>query len=58
MGCANVVWMVVSPSSAHPLWIPMVGHDVVIVGELFIADRALSALLDDFPVQQLAHLGR
>jgi hypothetical protein len=58
MGCLNVVWMVISPRSAHPFWIPMVGHDVATVGELFMADRALSVLLDDFPVQQLAHLGR
>jgi hypothetical protein len=49
--------MVISPRSAHPFWIPVV-HDVVIVAELFVADRALSVLLDDFPVQQLAHLGR
>jgi hypothetical protein len=36
----------------------MVGHDVAIVGEFFVADRALSALIDDFLVHQLAHLGR
>ncbi len=36
----------------------MVGHDIVIVAELFMTDRALSVLLDDFLVQQLAHLGR
>jgi hypothetical protein len=57
MGCLNVVWMVISPRSAHPFWIPMVRHDVAIVTELFLADCALSALIYDFPVQQLAHLG-
>jgi len=31
----------------------MVGHDVVIVAELFVADRALSALIYNFLVQQL-----
>ena len=41
MGCLNIIWMVISPRSAHPFWIPMVGHDVVIVGELFVADGAL-----------------
>jgi hypothetical protein len=50
--------MVISPRSAHPFWIPMVGHDVVVVAEFFVADRALSALIYDFLVQQLAHLGR
>jgi hypothetical protein len=50
--------MVISPRSAHPFWISMVWHDVVIVAELFVADRALSALISDFLVQQLAHLGR
>ena len=36
----------------------MVGDDVAIVGELFVADRALFVLFDDLPLQQLAHLGR
>jgi len=36
----------------------MVGHDVVMVAELFMADCALSVLIHDFLVQQLAHLGR
>jgi len=36
----------------------MVGHDVVIVAELFVADGALSALIDDLLLQQPAHLGR
>ena len=36
----------------------MVGHDVVIVAELFMADRAPFVLLDDLPLQQLADLGR
>ena len=58
MGCLNVIWMVISPRSAHPFWIPVVRHDVVIVAELFVADRALSVLFDDLPVQELAHLGR
>jgi len=58
MGCLNVVWMVISPRSAHPFWIPMVGHDVVIVGELFVADGAFLVLIDDLPVQQFPHLRR
>lgn len=33
----------------------MVGDDVVIIRELFMADSALSILLDDLPVQELPH---
>ena len=58
MSCLNIVWVVVSPSSAHPLGIPMVWDDVVIVGELFMADGTLSVLLDNLPVQEFPHLGR
>jgi hypothetical protein len=36
----------------------MVWHDVVVIRELFVADGALSVLLDDLPVQQFPHLRR
>jgi len=36
----------------------MVRDDVVIVCELFVADRADASLFPDLSVEQLAHLGR
>ena len=33
----------------------VVGYDVGVVGELFIADSALAVLGDDLPVPQLSH---
>jgi hypothetical protein len=50
--------MVVSPRSAHPFGIPVVRNDVVIVGELFVADGAYACLLSDLHVQQFPHLPR
>jgi hypothetical protein len=48
--------MVVSPSPTHAFGISMIGHDVVIVGELFVADGTYPGLLPDLAVQQLSHL--
>ena len=50
MRCSNIVWVVVSPSSSHPFGILMIGNDVVVVGELFVADRTYSSLLADLAV--------
>ena len=36
----------------------MIRHDVVVVGELFVADGAFLVLIDDLPVQQFPHLRR
>ena len=35
----------------------MVGHNVVVVGEFLVADRAHAALLANLPVQQIPYLG-
>jgi len=58
MSCLNIVWMIVSPSSAHSFGVSVVRDDVVVVSELFVTDGAYASLLSDFPVQHLAHLGR
>lgn len=50
--------MVVSPGSAHSFRVPVVGDDVVVIREFFVADSTLSVLLNDLPVEELAHLGR
>ncbi len=36
----------------------MVGDDVVVIREVFVADGAYPALLDNLSVQQFSHLGR
>ena len=58
MYCLDIIQVIVSPGSSHSFGIPVVWHDVVVVGELFMADRAHPTLLPDFPVQQFPHLGR
>jgi hypothetical protein len=36
--------------SPHPLWIPMIRRDVVVVGELVMTDCAYSVLFPDLPL--------
>ena len=57
MGCLDIVRVIVSPGSTHSFRVPMVGHDVVVIGELFVADRTYATLLSDLEVQQFPHLG-
>jgi hypothetical protein len=54
----DIVRMIVSPRSARSFRILMVGHDVVVIGELFVAARTYPALLSDLAVEQFAHLRR
>jgi hypothetical protein len=51
MGCLDIVRMVISPSSSHPFRISVVWHNVVVVGEFFMADGTFPVLFDDFPIQ-------
>jgi hypothetical protein len=48
--------MVVSPGSSHSLRVLVIRDDVVVVGELFMADGTYPLLLDNFSVQQFPHL--
>jgi hypothetical protein len=48
--------MVVSPGSSHPSWVDVVRHDVVVVGELYMAECALPVLFDNLAVEQPPHL--
>lgn len=50
--------MIVPPGSAHAFRVPMIWDYIVIVRELFVADRAYARLLADLTVKQLSHLGR
>ena len=41
----DIVWMVVSPRSAHSFGISMVWDDVVVIGELFVGRVRISLLV-------------
>jgi hypothetical protein len=49
--------MIISPRATHSSGILVVRDNVVVVGELFVADCAYSFLLGDFPLQQFPHFG-
>jgi hypothetical protein len=53
--CLNVLRMVVSARSAHPSRVNMIGHDVAIVGERYLANGALPVLLNYFSIEQFPH---
>jgi hypothetical protein len=53
----DIVRMVVSPRPSHSLGVNVVGHYVVAAGEHHLAYGTLPVLLDNFPVNQLPHLG-
>ncbi len=42
--------MVISPRTAHSLRLLVVRHDIVVIRELFMADRAFLVLLDNLAV--------
>ncbi len=50
--------MIVSPGSSHSFRILVVWNDVVVVGELFVADRAYSGLFPHLSVHQFSHFSR
>jgi hypothetical protein len=58
MRCLDIVWVIVSPGSSHALGIPVVWHDVVVIGELFLADCAFPVLLDNLSVQEFSYFCR
>ena len=53
----DIVWVVIPPCSAHSFRIPVVRDDVVVIREVFVADSAYPALLDNLSVQKFPHLG-
>jgi hypothetical protein len=55
MDSLNVFRMIVSPGASHAAGIDVVGDDVAVVGELFIADSALAVLGYNLLVHQLSH---
>ena len=56
MDCLNVLGMIISPRSSHPFGLDMVGHNLVVMRELLVANRAPPILLNDFSVKQFPHL--
>lgn len=51
----NVVRMIVPPRSSHAAGMDVVGYDVAIIGEWFVAEGAYAILLGDLPVEELPH---
>ena len=49
--------MIISPRSSHPFRVPVVWHDIVVICEVFVADGADPALLDNLSVQKFPHFG-
>jgi hypothetical protein len=56
MHCLNVFRVVISPGSTHAAWVDVVRHDVVAVGELYMAECALPILFDNLAIYQPPHL--
>jgi len=57
MDCLDVLGAVVSPSPSHAFGFDVVGHNLVVIREGFMADCTLSVLLEKFSLQQFPHLG-
>lgn len=57
MCCLDIVRMIISPRPTHSFGILVVWDNVVVVGELLVADCAYSFLLGDFPLQKFPHFG-
>ena len=51
----DIVQMVISSCPSHAFGPFVVWHDVVVIGENFVADCTFSILLYDFSVQELPH---
>ena len=52
----NVVRMIVTPRTAHAAGTDVVGYDVAVIRELFVAESTLTFLGHNLLVQQLSHL--
>ena len=55
MNRLNVFRMVVSPCPAHAARTDVVGDDIAVVGERFLAEGAYAILGDDLPVEEFPH---
>ena len=53
----DVFRMVIASGSSHSFRLSVVRYDVATVGKFPVTDGALPFLLDDFSIQQFAHLG-
>ena len=50
MCCLDIVWMIIPPCSSHSFRILVVRDDVVVIREVFVADGAYSALLENLSI--------
>jgi hypothetical protein len=55
MNRLNVFRMVVSPCPAHAARTDVVGDDIAVVGERFLAEGAYAILQSNLPVEELPH---
>ncbi len=51
MNPLDIVWMIVPPSSTHAFGLDVVGHNLVVIREGCVPDRAFAILLDDLSVE-------
>jgi hypothetical protein len=58
MCCLDIVRVIIPPCSSHSFRVLVVRDHVVVIREVFVADSAYPALLDNLTVQKLPHLGR
>ena len=55
MHSLDIVWVVVSPSSAQAFTPLVIRDNIAIVRKLFVADWANSILFDNLPIEQSPH---
>lgn len=53
----DIVGMIIPPRSSHSTRVDVVGNDITVIRELFLAKCAHTVLGGDLPVHQLPHLG-
>jgi hypothetical protein len=52
---SDIIWVIVSPCSSHPLRLNVIRDNVAAIREFLMADSALPVLLCNFSIQQLSH---
>jgi hypothetical protein len=51
----NIIRVIVSPRSSHAAGTDVVGHNIAVVGERFLAESAHTILQSNLPVEELPH---
>jgi hypothetical protein len=53
----DIIWVIVAPCSSHTFGVLVIGNDIVVVREFFMADRAYATLFSNLAVHQLPQFG-